>query len=491
MKNLINKILTPQIFALAYLPWLAINMVSVINILSFTRVILILFALWGVFVSLKMYFSKDKGAWTHKSIMILLVFLAACLFSEGILFKYGGFDALGKLCYFALCIVILYSQYGVRVDDYAKVLGLVAKILGIVIGISMLVSDWMFLDLFKTTIVGRSGATITVGFSQNRLFGLYSSPNVGGMFAIILVWCSIITFHLSEKYRHPKLWKAISIIQILLGMTYISVALSNGTYLSGSVFIAVYMILRRPTEKEKLLKIWKQVLIRIFSIFAVIGICALSLNLLNFASCELMTLNYNIKMQNGDIEDNEEWLEIIEKAKMGSDGRVEAGRDDIDITNKRASIWMSHLQLLKGKNLIIGVNNPEKYYEHQLDSGAEFTDLQNTFIPYASGNMHNGFLQILVNCGLIAFIPMMFFIVCCAIKVIKYLIMLAKSKKDVKSDKGYHIFMLCLPLLLAILSNNLVETNFVLMGANFIQAIFWFVAGVCVQSMREETDVVK
>ena len=129
MKNLINKILTPQIFALAYLPWLAINMVSVINILSFTRVILILFALWGVFVSLKMYFSKDKGAWTHKSIMILLVFLAACLFSEGILFKYGGFDALGKLCYFALCIVILYSQYGVHVGDYAKVLGLVAKIL--------------------------------------------------------------------------------------------------------------------------------------------------------------------------------------------------------------------------------------------------------------------------------------------------------------------------------------------------------------------------
>lgn len=485
MKTLYNKILTPQAFAIAYLPWLAINMISVINILDFTRFVLVFFAVWGILVSAKIYFSNDKNVWTEKMMLILLFFLAICLLSEVFMFEYGGFDALGKFCYFALCIVILYSQHGVQTKEYVRVLSIVAKVLGVVIGISMLISNWMFINLYRTTIEGRAGVTITVGFAQNRLFGLYSSPNVGGMFAIILIWCSIITLHLGGK-QLSKLWRVISVIQILLGMTYISLALSRGTYLSGIIFIIAYSILRVPSKKEKLLSVWKQIMLRVASIFVLICVSVVSLNLLNYISCELMTINYNIKYSHGEIDDSEEMLEMIENARLGADGRVEAGREDIDITNKRASIWKSHLELLKGKNLLTGVNNPLKYYEKQSDEGVKFTQEQDVFINYANGNLHNGFLQILVNCGAIAFVSMLCFLVLSAVKVIRYLRKLSLPDRVMQSDEGYLIFMLCLPMLLSILSNNIVETNFVLMGANFIQAIFWFVAGVCVQSMNEE-----
>ena len=485
MKKIADKVLSPQVFALCYLPWLAINMASVINILDFTRVVLAVFALWAVAVCVKVYFFSGKTPWTDKWIALLLAFLAACLLSQVLQFRYGGVDMIGKLCYFSLCILLLYSQHGNKCDDYEKLFGRMVRVLGIVIGLMILVSDWMFIELFMDTVTGRSGATVKIGFSENRLFGIFTSPNVGGAFALILLWCSFLTLKWAKKMRSPVLWRVIACIQIFLGGVYISVALSRGTYLAGIALVASYLLIRQPFEKEKNLKLWKQILVRVTSALLALVICAVSLEVLNWAACEVMVWNYERKVAADQSQDSEEKQEIIDSALQGSDGRVESGRDDIDITNKRASIWKNHLQLLEGKHLLIGVNQPKVYLEKNLAAGKTFTKDQLAFVRYASGNLHNGYLQILINGGLLALLPMVAFLVLCAIKAIRYLSGALFSGRLAANSVAYELFSLTLPMVLAVLVNNVVETNFVLMGANFIQAFFWFVAGACVQSMNE------
>ena len=38
-----------------------------------------------------------------------------------------------------------------------------------------------------------------VGFAENRLYGVFSSPNVGGMYALVLIWCALINIFYLKK----------------------------------------------------------------------------------------------------------------------------------------------------------------------------------------------------------------------------------------------------------------------------------------------------
>ncbi|MBQ9859069.1 MAG: hypothetical protein IJO76_00120 [Clostridia bacterium] len=495
MKQLLNKILSPQLFAVCYLPWLAINMTSVVNVMDFTRVVLIAFAVWAVAICVKMYFFSDKTAWTHKAMPLLLLFLAACLFSQVVQFAYGGLDVIGKMCYFSLCILVLYSQHGSTIEDYKKSFSVVARVLGIVIGIMMAICDWMFLNLYQGRITIRTGNEVYLGFAENRLYGIFTSPNVGATYALILIWCSMLVFMWAKDMRAKWFWRVLSLVQIGLATMFVSVALSRGAYLSGAVMAGAFLLMKAPLLKDPFVRLWKKlmpnginraatVVLSIVGVAAGILICVYGIQAVNKLSVKLMAWNHEQKVESSQVEDTTDKQEIINNAMLGSDGRVEANRQDIDITNKRAIIWTSHLSLLKGKHLLIGVNRPLAYLEKNPAVVESLSTEQLFNIKRAGGNMHCGYLQMLVNGGLLAFIPMMVFLVWCLVLTVRFLIKLFKGKTDL-ADPHYQMFSWTMPMVLAILANNVFETNFVLMGANFFQAFFWFVAGACVLSMRE------
>ena len=485
MKRVVDKILSPQLFLLCYLPWLAINMVTVVNILSFTRVVLVLFAAWAVAICVKEYLFGGKQAWVHKGIAVLLFFLAACLMSKVLLYRYGGLDVIGKLCYFSLCILVLYPQRRLQSADYIKMLSVLARTLGIVIGIMMLISDWMFVSVFSSTITIRAGGTANVGFAENRLYGIFTSPNVGGAYALILVWCSFVTLLWSGKMRAKILWRILAAVQMILAVMYISVALSRGTYLMGLAMVIGYMILRPSFAREKALKAWLQVSLRVVSVVAAIFLSIGIVNVFNRVSCEIMTWNYETNLKSDDAEKDEQMQAIVENALLGSAGRVEADRDDIDITNKRTRIWKSNLSLLKGKHLLIGVNQPHEYLKKTMEQGVTYPEQVVTFVNYAKSNTHNGYLQILVSGGLLAFLPMAAFLAWCAYLAVRYMAKSLLGGKWPMNTAAYALFSVTLPMVLGVLVDNVVESNFALMGANFIQAFFWVVAGACVLSMCE------
>ena len=108
------------------------------------------------------------------------------------------------------------------------------------------------------------------------------------------------------------------------------------------------------------------------------------------------------------------------------------------------------------------------------------------YIEYAKGNIHNGYLQILVHCGSIALGIYLVFIAICGIKSVIYLFKTVKAPEE--DCERYKLFSLALPMVANILVNNVVESNMVLMGANFFQAVFWFAAGItvfCISKRKE------
>ena len=141
------------------------------------------------------------------------------------------------------------------------------------------------------------------------------------------------------------------------------------------------------------------------------------------------------------------------------------------------------------KNLLSGVNDPYQWYQQMTANGVSFSAHQKRFIEWAGGNMHNGFLQILVNCGIFALLAMLLFLALCFIRCARCFIVCVHRKRS--TGERYTVFALTLPMVLCILGNNIVETNFVLMGANFFQALFWFLAGAtvfCAGTKQEEIE---
>jgi O-antigen ligase len=343
---------------------------------------------------------------------------------------------------------------------------------------------------------------VTIGFYINRLFGLFSSPNVGGLFALILLWCSLVTLYLRKGEKRYKIWVAVAVIQMILAAGYISVALSRGANVVGIGFVIVFMILRPATGWEQRKSTLKQFALRAVSAVLALAfsVCAVSaMQKLLIGGMEL-TFSYKYGVEIRDIasldpedpnlsEEERKAIVILQNAMLGFDGRVEAGREDIDITNKRADIWKAHLSILTGKNLLTGVNDPYLWYKEMTDNGVTFTEHQKFFIEWAGGNMHNGFLQILVNCGLFALVAMLVFLALCFIRCLRYFWRSVRDRACI--GERYHVFALSLPMVLCILGNNFVETNFVLMGANFFQALFWVLAGAAVLIAGAKQEEVK
>lgn len=477
--DILLKILSPSVFAVSYITYLSLNMMTVVNVLDFTRYFLVFFAAWGFAICVKTYLFSGKNPYLAKNMPVLLVFLAFCFASMLVNFNYGGVSPIGKLAFFALCILLLYSQYGADADSYKKTLVCITRLVSVVITLSMLVSLIMFAHLYTAEIVGRSGATTYVGVAQNRLFGVFSSPNVGGMYALILIWCAVVNIYTFKKSKLYAAFVTLSIFQILISVTYISLSLSRGTYLAGLVMLVSFLLLRKPFKKELSIKFWQTCALRIVSAALVTVLTVSAVPLIHDGYCSLtksVVMSECEKQQ--DEQKKTEKLEVLNKLFSGHEGRVENAAN-VDVTNKRKDIWLTHLSLVANKNILFGVNEPLVYYNKNTENGVIFSENTKKFVEWASGNMHNGYLQILVHCGVFAFASMLVFLILAVIGTISFLIKCAKNK-DLADGKLYTLFSLAMPMVLAVLSNNVVETNFVLMGANFFQAVFWFVAGICV-----------
>lgn len=469
MKKLVDIILSQRVFVNLCIPFLAINMLSVVNVCSFTRVGLALFGVWGVLMSLRNLMVCRREP-LHARELLLVVFASAVVVSSLFRYSFGGLEAQIRMGFGVLTILAFYF---LKVDESCEK-WVLWPVLEVVLSVALIVSLTMFFVDYSGTVVGRSGVRGFVGFCENRLFGIFSSANVGGTYAIILTLCSVVGY---ERRRARKGALALFLAELLIVLSYLTLTLSRGAWVMVfSLFGLMAWRLSACWGRKFLLRV---------SVAVVAALLAVGVQfpmrhvLVAVRETILMAIVPDAKQSANPPaalvkSEREDIVRRSQEIRSGFSGRIEAKASSQDFTNKRKDIWIAHLNLLKSR-CVLGIGYPslDQYKELQQKKIVSWHDY--VYLCYAKGNLHNGYLNVMVHYGVPVFLLLVFFLLTCVRRIIG----------NILDDTTPLMTYLLSTYVVLIVVNNIHETNIVMMGANFFQGLFWFALGACVFGRHE------
>lgn len=443
-----------RIYKTAYMAFLLVNIIPMVNHFAYTDLALLAFVIWGVGLLVTDLIKNRLNSYTHRGAVPLLAFYIFCGVSLLLNPHNALLNGLFRLGIFFLCGAVLYITGSDNITTLRQEAVTVAIAYTLITGLMAVISVGMYLLQFQYSFTGPLGENIRIGVWENRLFGLFTSGNVGGSIMAVGLLLSLgllVYYYKTGALSAAK--AALPITAAVFQVWHISLTLSRGTTVSllaaAVVFSALFTFGDRHSAKE----LAKRLLC--FAAAAAVFVVAVNgLRRLSLATVEMLAVN-------GLVESDVTGFDRIEFSDTGDANG--------DISNKRFSIWKASLRLFKTKWLF---GTGRNYYEYLRikDNAAWLTQEDHTYLTWSRGNTHNGYLQILVDGGVLALAAYLAFLVWCLVKNIRAYALAGRWER--------RILALCLATITYVLVNNLFETNMALMSTNPIQAIFWFVAGV-------------
>lgn len=443
-----------RVFKTAYMLFLLINIIPIVNHFAYTDLVLLLFVVWGVGLLAADLIRHRFDNFRRRAFVPLLIFYALCGLSLLLTPNSVILNSLLRLGVFFLCGAVLY----VTADEDAVTLRrealMVVTVYVAVTALMAAVSVGMYLLQFQYRFKGPLGENIRMGVWENRLFGVFSSGNVGGSLMAIGLLLSLGL--LGYYYKNGSLSGARAVLPVvaaLLQVWHIALTLSRGTTVSLLAAAVVFFALFTFGDSHSLKELGKRVVCFAVAVAVFAG--------LTFGLRRVSLMTVELLSDKGLVESDVTGFDRIEYD--------EDGKQDSDISNKRFGIWKASLRLL-GDKWLYGTGRNYYYYQKIGHKESRISAEDRTYLEWSKGNTHNGYLQILVDSGALALAAYLTFLVWCLIKTIRAYACGGRWQRRVLS--------LGLAVLVYVLVNNLFETNMVLMSTNPIQAIFWFVAGV-------------
>lgn len=456
-------------FKICYFIFLSLNMIQCFNVSTMSRILLAFFSVWAFIIIISECLVKKCHNYLNTNIGYLLTMLIWCLIAFIGNWNNNGFYNLFSLYYYGLCILVLFVN-GDSLENSKREIISIAKSYTLISLVSSCFCIYMFLGQISISFPGRSGAEMRMGVWENRLFGIFSSPNVGGTFFSIGICLSLYLLYVSKK---KNIWKTLCCFNVIISLWYIILSLSRGTYLSMLTASFISVILFRkpyPKYKRKMYIYLKKVLIWCCFVIAACVFTGLvrniSQSLVNISSKDDIVLE-RIEYSNNDSVETAAVVQAVEEPAS------------IDISNKRFAIWKASIKMAM-QSPAIGVGNSySNYHNMSLEEQEYFTPNERIMLDYSNGNIHNGYLQIFVYCGCIALTFYVIFLICSLSKVIRFF-------KSVKNIYVNNQIVFLFGIVIYLLTNNLVESNFALMGANSFQAAFLLFSGYIVWFCNNE-----
>lgn len=458
-------------FKISYVLLLTINFLPIVNIMPFTRVLLAFFALWGVYLFFRDISIQKISFFKNGIKSVILLLFVVFAFTYLINFKNDGLYNIVSLGFYFLSAFFLFDNTDNKINE--KELVIISNGYIIIGFIAAFVSDIMFLFQVHLPIQNRAGSQVHLGVFENRLFGLFSSPNVGCTFILLGMLMSFVVLWL-KKNQASKGLKIFYCIFYFFGLVYYSLSLSKGAFVCLTASVIVFFIFTKlPGFLNKNSSVIKSLFIRAVAIAVSLVVISFGVDFIRFfmvKSSNFVYLNIvnnynNIDGQNNDPEFNEIVLE-----------RIEADSDDI--SNKRFSIWKASFNSMKGK-YIFGIGDTVSNLDNVKN---ELSKDDVAMIEYSHGNIHNGYLQIFIECGIIALLLYIGMLIWFVFRSLKALY------EHRKNNHTYQLLLLLLAIPFYILLNNCFETNMALMGANVFQAVLWLFSGYAVTLFRRNTE---
>lgn len=327
--------------------------------------------------------------------------------------------------------------------------------------------------------------TLRQGFIGSRLFGLYTSPNIGSMFGYVSVILMLVNNHIKRGswFNFQKFYIYNGVVQYI----FFVLSKSRGTEITilglGFMLFLVAVILRISKKRKvgSAIKFWGLAigvsLLVFFSINRTIE-DALSYvpSTVNVVKYEARNLFSNERSRNNQENDNLE-EDDDEELDIPRFSRVELRPEEegSELSSGRFSIWMAGLQLTKQKPLF-GVADTDIYRgietTNQVDEN-QLSDLDIAELKRASGNMHNTYVAVLAKSGIIGFVLLSVFVVLILKDHIQYLL---SDKLNLKSPDT-QLYLIIFVFLLSLFVNDAVENHLIMNNRDVIGLFFWTLLG--------------
>lgn len=305
------------------------------------------------------------------------------------------------------------------------------------------------------------------GFIENRLFGVFTSPNIGSMFGYTSIMLMLINnyFKRGSWKKFQKFYIANGIIQYL----YFVLSSSRGTRIAVITFFVFYFIITSIlilyNQKQK----YKQI---IRSAFLLVGVLT-SLTYANqFTSFTLSYVpGFVDNVTQGSDRIDTEILEDEVPDRLIKRVVISHSEDGSEVSSGRLTIWEAGHQLVKQKP-VFGVADSYVYRNGELAGNIDegnLSEINKSELVRAHGNMHNTYVAVLVKAGISGFVILSIFIVC----ILKDSYIFIKDNKNDFNDENIQMYIIILAFLLSLFANDLVENHLIFNNRDVMGLIFW------------------
>lgn len=413
---------------------------------------------WDFFVTHRA--AKAKNFWL---IFALLSAYAIATLINGTMVWYTGVK---HLVYNGISLLIIYAQNGdLPFEKNKKLFCLVNDTIIAISTIATTVSLYMFVFMISFTFQD-GNKNFRQGFLENRLFGVFTSPNTGALFVVIALVAIVMNTLLRQGSMRK--WKWYYCVCVVPQILYFSLTLSKGGFVTAFtlIFVAVFLfVLPRLYAKwhKRILAILVAVLIGGGCIFTVY----VTVQAVRSVAVYVPRMVYSVKPpvipDDGQTEEKPPALELE---------RIETADD---MSNGRLTIWQGGLAAWK-QSPVFGIVDTDVYHGNDTPviniSEEQLTELEKSELKRSQGSMHNSYIQILVSSGAVG---LLLFLALAFCLILQYGNILWTADK---MSPAYSLGVLIFALLASMAANGMAESHLLYCHQDPYGILFWFFAGM-------------
>lgn len=328
------------------------------------------------------------------------------------------------------------------------------------------------------------------GFIENRLFGMYTSPNIGSILGLVSIALSVINNLVKGRkwYQFQTMYKWNIFIQYI----FLILSSSRGTTLTfisisiiGFIYGIIYILMK---SKNKLKEVWKYLIKGLAIAFLFFSVTSSVENGLSYVPPFVQTsIDTVIEDESSGSNDsssgnsNESSSNSSSSDSSGGDispVTIEHSSSESEVSSGRFTIWAAAYDLVKQRPLF-GLGDADLYrdmqpYEvtSQVDM-SKLSTLDRSEIQRAAGNMHNTYVQSFVHSGIVGTTILAIFALLYYIYHFRYVF----SKRFDLGSRWNQIYLIILLLQIALLGLDLVENHVIHAERDPLGLTFWLYAG--------------
>ena len=407
---------------------------------------------FGVLAAIPRLF-KWKGYIKTPGFIFAILFLVSFVISAIFNFKYGYADNFKGLVWMGFHFCLLFACDVDRSEkDYKKEFNI---LMGFFMAVMLIMSTASLIQFITNYSLEEYLPNVTrlAGLVWGRLWGVFTDPNYGSVFAVISVLLSCYFF---GKYK-KGLFRILLILNVFIQLAYIAFSDSRTglVTLFATAFAYVYLISLKKVKKEKLAKY----------VICVVLAFAISISSVVITVCLKEVVGDFVVAQYEKLDDPQ--IEVPD---------LDGGREeDIeqDISNRRFDIWKSGVEIFM-KSPVLGTS----YYnikEFALNVIPETYLVNNDHGQF--NNMHNMLFNLLAGQGTIGIILFIAFGIFAIVYILKRIF------KDGVEDYNYLVILLVCVIAGFVASMFLTDIIYVNSPTSII---FWLFLGYILHYLKRK-----